>query len=87
MDKEYAQHKCPICFKCWSEENYLFNLQFSDNTAKEKQCDFCEKNYLEMSSLELLQRRLDVLPYCYASDFPKVIAHLVEHIDLREEPK
>lgn len=67
--------RCPSCFLRW---HITSNEEKEYDT--EKTCDFCLKN---PNSLELLLRQFDILEETRVSDFPKVLRHLLQHIDLR----
>lgn len=75
----YIDYHCVSCFKNWRE---ISDINVIYNSDYETLCDFCEKN---TSSLELLKRQVDVMPTAYASDFPKVIKNLMNHVVLKDE--
>jgi hypothetical protein len=70
----YQYFKCPLCFFQWNETS---NEEIEND--KEKVCEFCQN---KPTSLQLLHRQVDILEKCDVADFPKVLRHLLQHIDL-----
>ena len=67
--------KCPSCFINW-EETYKID---EPEPKDEKICGFCE---MKPTSLQLLHRQINELERGSVCDLPKVLRHLLEHIQL-----
>lgn len=76
---EFATCECPQCFL-----NYVAKdcLETTGQTGTEL-CDYCAANP-NMSPINLLNRRIDVMKFSRPSAFPDTFALLVKILDLRE---
>lgn len=75
-EKECTICECSRCFITWAQ---ILEKEKSDKIL----CEFCQKN-LEMTSKQLLLRRISVLEKTYASRFPELIKHLILHLKLKD---
>lgn len=69
--------KCPSCFVLFEEKN-SFVQQEPD--YQKKLCDFCVK---EPKSIDLLYRQIEIMENTQPADFPKIIKHLIQHVNIR----
>lgn len=82
MEETTLYHKleCPNCFYQWLEK---IEHERIDEPKIPQICDYCCTHF-EMSSRELLLRRIDILEHTKAAHLPSLIKHLIKHIDLKD---
>ena len=79
---KYFYYKCPTCFFNWYE-----HLEEDDDDEDSirvdeiRVCEFCEKN---PTSLQILERQLDIMDKMHMSDFPKVFRRFFNHMQLKD---
>lgn len=72
---------CTKCFKNWLEKS---SKDENEDNQIDKLCEFC--CIKERTSLETLNRMVEVLPTACPSDYPKLLTLLMKHAVLKEKP-